>query len=52
MENPIGMDDLGVPLFSETPMSKIWMTELPLYSLFYLRRDDPYFNVSGSLMLP
>ena len=24
MENPIKMDDLGVPLFSETPNIKIW----------------------------
>ena len=24
MENPIKMDDLGVPLFSETPMCVLW----------------------------
>ena len=28
MENPIKMDDLGVPLFLETPIS-LWLVNLP-----------------------
>ena len=35
MENPIKMDDLGVPLFSETPISGI---------LNKLRKKDPYYE--------
>ena len=30
MENPIRMDDLGVPLFLETPMDGICILHLPL----------------------
>ena len=32
IENPIKMDDLGVPLFSETPMSLYISFSLSIYS--------------------
>ena len=37
MENPIKMDDLGVPLFLETPLIYVWMT---LRSFF--KSIDPF----------
>ena len=33
MENPIKMDDLGVPLFSETSIFRFWDPKLNLYFL-------------------
>ena len=37
MENPIKMDDLGVPLFLETPICSLFVSEnLPLVLLFVL----------------
>ena len=30
MENPIKMDDLGVPLFLETPIGIYWVYQYPL----------------------
>ncbi len=43
MENPIKMDDLGVPLFLETPIFGIrWRIEKLMF--YFLRWDTPPFR--------
>ena len=37
MENPIKMDDFGVPLFSETPIWPIWLCCVLIRGLFKVR---------------
>ena len=41
MENPIKMDDLGVPLFLETPKHKVFQDRLKIHDL-----------LSGSITIP
>ena len=36
MENPIKMDDLGVPLFSETPILEFHILKGAMISMFFL----------------
>ena len=45
MDNPIKMDDLGVPLFLETPIWGDVLKESQLPSIFCLHRKD--FDVKG-----
>ena len=49
MENPIKMDDLGVPLFLETPISKILVKVMQRCHLMFVRVVFAKKKVSGSV---
>ena len=50
MENPIKMDDLGVPLFSETPISNFLEKKKANNNTFvkpiYVQKKNIFFGVS------
>ena len=46
MENPIKMDDLGVPLFSET---SIYFLRIRLYVLRFRDYSDPFLFISDGI---
>ena len=46
MDNPIKMDDLGVPLFLETPMSKVF------FKTFWVNPSSFHVFTIGKVLIP
>ena len=44
METPIKMDDLGIPLFLETPICIPWKSKDFFVYLWFFRKDDYCFS--------